>query len=210
MEISAPGWMQRHLGDLICQGLRQLGSGRQAQGAVDRFGVAWSSAAPVFALTQQPAPQRAQNLQRPQETPEWSRSRARRLRSRVKPHDAHLLGLAYLPGEVDHVAGHPDSDVIWVIDDKDLAEVYTPAEIARGVTTFNKPGGEIDKLIGKIAVITANASSVGTALGLDGSERQVRGLFVTRRPVPAAYVASPRIEFTTFDDLRQTLKLPGV
>ena len=33
----------------------------------------------------------------------------------------------------------------------------------------------------------------------------MRGLFVTRRPVPAAYTASPRIEFTTLEDLPTAL-----
>ena len=76
------------------------------------------------------------------------------MRSRVKPHDSHLLGVASLPGEVDHIAAHPDRNVIWVVDDKDLAEVYTPAEIARGVRMFHKPGRENDKLLAKISAVT--------------------------------------------------------
>ena len=124
-----------------------------------------------------------------------------RVRSRVKPHDAHLLGLPSLPGEVDHVAAYPDGNVIWVIDDKDLAEVYMPAEIAGGVAKFYDPGGEVDKLRAKVAAVAADSISVGAALGLDGRHRDVKGLFVTRRPAPAAFVTSPPIEFTILDDL---------
>ncbi len=128
-----------------------------------------------------------------------------RVRSRVKPHDAHLLGLPSLPGEVDHVAAHPEGNIIWVIDNKDLAEVYTPAEIARGVATFYGRGGEVGKLLAKAAAVTADVTSVGTALGLDGRQREVKGLFVTRRPVPAAFVTPSPIEFTILNDLPDAL-----
>jgi hypothetical protein len=132
-----------------------------------------------------------------------------RVRSRVRPHDAHLLGLPSLPGEVDHVAAHPDGNIIWVIDDKDLAEVYTPAEIARGVATFYKPEGEVDKLLAKIAAVAADTASVGTALGLDRGPREVKGMFVTRRPSPAAFAASPPVEFVILDNLPDAVGIPG-
>jgi hypothetical protein len=132
-----------------------------------------------------------------------------RVRCRVKPHDAHLLGLPSLPGEVDHVAAHPDGNVIWVIDDKDLAEAYMPAEIAGGVAKFYDSGGEVDKLRAKVAAVAADSISVGAALGMDGRPRDVKGLFVTRRPAPAAFVTSPPIEFAVLGDLANTLGIPG-
>jgi hypothetical protein len=128
-----------------------------------------------------------------------------RVRSRIKPHDARFLGLPSLPGEVDHVAACPGGAIIWVIDDKDLAEAYTPGEIARGVVTFNKPGGEVEKLHAKMAAVAADTISVSTSLSLDGRKREVKGLFVTRRPVPAAFTISPPIEFTILDDLHSAL-----
>jgi hypothetical protein len=79
MEISSPGWMQHRLGELVCEGLHRLAAGSQDRGTVDRLGALWDSAPPVFALTQESAPQRAQNLHRPQGAPEWARSQARRL-----------------------------------------------------------------------------------------------------------------------------------
>jgi hypothetical protein len=128
-----------------------------------------------------------------------------RVRSRVKPHDAHLLGLPSLPGEVDHVAAYPAGNVIWVIDDKDLAEVYMPAEIAAGVAKFYGSGGEVDKLRAKVAAVAADSIVVGAALGVDGRLRDVKGLFVTRRPAPAAFVTSPPTEFVILDDLSALL-----
>ena len=79
METSIPGWMQYRLGELVCEGLHQLAAESQDRGAVDRLGALWNSAPPVIALTQESAPQRAQNLHKPQEAPEWARSQARRL-----------------------------------------------------------------------------------------------------------------------------------
>jgi hypothetical protein len=132
-----------------------------------------------------------------------------RVRSRVKPHHAHLLGLPSLPGEVDHIAAYPDGDVIWVIEDKDFAEVYMPAEIAGGLAKFYDPGGEVDKLRAKVAAVAADSISVSATLGVDGRPRDVKGLFVTRRPVPAAFVTCPPIEFAVLDDLANVLGISG-
>jgi hypothetical protein len=131
-----------------------------------------------------------------------------RVRSRVKPQHAHVLGMPTLPGEVDHVAAHPDGEIIWVIDDKALAEVFTPAEIARGVNTFHDPGGEIDKLRAKVAAVTAHTAAVSTSLALPERRRTVKGLFVTNHPVPAAFTTDQPIKFTVLSDLAAVLELP--
>ncbi|WP_173160522.1 hypothetical protein [Phytohabitans suffuscus] len=124
-----------------------------------------------------------------------------RVQSRVKPHDAHVLGLGSLPGEIDHVAAHPNDDILWVIDDKDLAEVYTPAEIARSVANFHGPRGEINKLLGKVAAVAADVPAVMAALRMDTRPRTVKGLFVTRTPAAAAFVAPSAVPFVVLENL---------
>ena len=61
----------------------------------------------------------------------------------------------------------------------------------------------------KVAAVAADATSVGTALRLDKRNRDVKGLFVTRRPVPAAFARSPLVEFTILDDLPSAIGTPG-
>jgi hypothetical protein len=56
-----------------------------------------------------------------------------------------------------------------------------------------------------IAAVTADVTSVGTTLGLDGRQREVKGLFVNRRPVPAAFVTPSPIEFAVLNDLPDAL-----
>lgn len=130
------------------------------------------------------------------------------VRSRVKPQHAHVLGMPSLPGKVDHVAAHPDGETIWVIDDKALAEVFTPAEIARGVNSFHDRDGEIDKLRAKVTAVAAHTASVSTSLGLPERHRTVKGLFVTNHPVPAAFTTDQPIKFTVLSDLAGVLELP--
>jgi hypothetical protein len=95
--------------------------------------------------------------------------------------------------------------VIWVVEDKDLGEVYTPAEVARGVTNFHGPNGEVEKLLAKVAAVAANSDAVVAALRLDQRPRTVRGLIVTRVPAPAAYVAAPQVSFSTLQELGASL-----
>ncbi|MEU7525106.1 hypothetical protein AB0A74_05185 [Saccharothrix sp. NPDC042600] len=122
------------------------------------------------------------------------------VRSRIKPHHAHTIGLASLPGEIDHIAMHPDNGVLWVIDDKDLAEVFTPAEIARAVRQFYDPKkGEVGKLQAKVDTVAADCAAVADAFGVP-MPTSVQGLFVTRRPSPAAFVPRPLMTFVTLEE----------
>jgi hypothetical protein len=95
---------------------------------------------------------------------------------------------------------HPDSDTMWVIDDKDLAEVFTSAEIARSVHQFSKPKGEFAKLQSKVDAVAAGSSAVAESLRVP-PPRVVRGIFVTRRSSPVAYALQSPIAFVTLGEL---------
>lgn len=124
-----------------------------------------------------------------------------RVRKRVRPEDARSVGLATLHGEIDVLADRPSSNVLWVIEVKDPAEVFTTSEIRRALDRFFDQDGWIDKLGHKTADIADDPASVAAALGLEqGTPREVRPLIVTRRVVPAAFVPSP-VPFTTLRDI---------
>ncbi|MGK3206896.1 hypothetical protein [Amycolatopsis sp. MEPSY49] len=128
------------------------------------------------------------------------------VRSRIKPEDARTIGLPSLPGEVDHIAARAGGDTLWVIDDKDLAPAFTASEFARNVNQFYDPRkGEVPKLLAKVAVVEANLGKVATALKIPAPHAVV-GLFVTRSPVPAAFVLNPQIAFTTLRGLGRTVE----
>ncbi|WP_157103901.1 hypothetical protein [Nocardia harenae] len=127
------------------------------------------------------------------------------VRSRIKPQHAGTIGMSSLPGEVDHIAVNTETGELWVIDDKDLAEAYTPAEIARVVDQFfRRDKGEIPKLQAKAEAIQANLVAVAAALGVP-TPRSVCPLFVSRTPLAAAYTPSPTVEFTTLGDLQHVV-----
>lgn len=131
------------------------------------------------------------------------------VRSRIKPQHARTIGLPSLPGEIDHLAVHRDEGVLWVIDDKDLTEVYTPAETARGVSQFYDPRkGEIPKLQAKVNTIVAHLDAVAGALGI-ATPSSVRPMFVSRNPIPAAFATNPPALFTTLIDLRDIVGPPA-
>jgi hypothetical protein len=124
-----------------------------------------------------------------------------RVRKRVRPEDARSIGLAMLHGEIDVLAARPSSNVLWVIEVKDPAEVFTTSEIRRALDRFFGQDEWIDKLVHKTADVADDTASVAAALGLEqGMLRAARPLIVTRRVVPAAFVPSP-VPFTTLRDL---------
>jgi hypothetical protein len=99
-----------------------------------------------------------------------------------------------------------EGGVLWVVDDKDLAAVFTPAELARGVRQFfDDRKGEIPKLLAKVNIVAENIGDVASALAVP-VPTSVRGLFVTRNPVPAAFTLSAPVSFTTLRELSKAVE----
>jgi hypothetical protein len=125
-----------------------------------------------------------------------------RVRKRVRPEDALSIGLATLHGEIDVLAARLSSNLLWVIEVKDPAEVFTTSEIRRALDRFFDEDGWIDKLVRKTADVTSDPAGVAAALGLKrDTPWEVRPLVVTRRVVPAAFVLSP-VPIIALRDLR--------
>jgi len=132
---------------------------------------------------------------------------------RVRETDPQRLGVPSLTGEVDAVVCRPGSRVLWLIEVKDPADTYVVPEIRRHLDRFlvtrRKDVAYADQLAAKLADLAPFADQIAMALGLPprvhGERYTVRPLFVTRRPVAAAYVGD-QVPFTTLPQLIQTLQ----
>ena len=129
------------------------------------------------------------------------------VRSNIKHTKSSQYGIANLRGEVDVLCLDVDTATIWVIEVKDPSEPFSQRRISHIVTNFNKPGGYVDKLLGKTTDIQASASTVVKTLAPDHQHRnwQTRPLMVTRNVCPAAFTNEPRVAFCTLSDLPEAI-----
>jgi hypothetical protein len=130
------------------------------------------------------------------------------VRARVKPQDAMTIGLDKLEGEIDALAGLPGSDLIWLLEVKDPADVLVVSDIRRSLDRFyvgskrERPYAEM--LEAKAADVESRIDAVAQALDLpkldDGRSRKLQTMFVTRSPNTAAFVGE-RFPFVTAQSL---------
>lgn len=113
------------------------------------------------------------------------------------------LGVPVLTTEVDCVAGMRGSSVIWLLEVKDPTDVYGVPEIRRSLDAFFRDGRKpcyVTQLKRKAAELAPHANEVAAKLGLPappaGAPYRLSVAFVTRGPVPAAFVPGPFPFFT--------------
>jgi hypothetical protein len=127
-------------------------------------------------------------------------------KTRVRIKKAQGIGIPFLSGEIDVLAAAPNGDTLWVLEAKDPARVYSIAEMQRAVQRFYAPNdGYVAKLLRKLVDVRTDPISVARGLGAAPTHREVRGVMVTRRPVPAAFVPYPPVPFVTISDLMNLL-----
>jgi hypothetical protein len=132
---------------------------------------------------------------------------------RIRPEDPQRLGVPSLSGEIDTVAGRRGTPVLWLLEVKDPTDTYVVPEIRRHLDRFyvGYPGkpAYIDQLAVKLANLSPHAAALAAALGLPSAPSnapyEVQPLFVTRRPVAAAYINGP-YPFTTLPELLSYLR----
>jgi hypothetical protein len=115
----------------------------------------------------------------------------------VKKDDPERLNVPKLSGEIDIVAGRPEHRTIWLLEVKDPADTYVVPEIRRHFDTFFADRGSkpcyASRLRNKVEDLAPHVDAVAAALGLpprtDGYK--LAAAFVTRKPVPAAFVTGP-------------------
>ncbi len=172
----------------------------------------WSSPQPPAALDRALANLRdARNRQLEDDVADVLRTAGYTCETRIRERNAKRLGVPLLSGEIDIVAGRAGSRIIWLLEVKDPADVYVVPEIRRHLDRFYVTHGK-DKayaeLLGaKLKELTPHANAVANALRLPVTQDlayEIRPIFVTRRPVPAAF-AEGLFPFTTLRELTQTL-----
>lgn len=129
----------------------------------------------------------------------------------VKPSDPQRLGVPSLETEIDVVAGQAGEKRIWLLEVKDPADVFVIPEIRRALDHFYVDGKKpsyATQLARKHEDLRPHSAAVAAALGLPeappGCPYEILPLFVTRHPVPAAFVEGP-FPFATLADLPDTL-----
>ncbi|WP_158253223.1 hypothetical protein [Cryobacterium sp. N19] len=125
----------------------------------------------------------------------------------IKETKPERLNLATLNTEIDVVAGKVGERTIWILEAKDPATVHATPEIRRSLDNFELDGSKPSystQLSKKLADLKPNAAQVAQALALPvrSSENpyEVRARFVTRHPVPAAFI-SGEFQFSTLSTL---------
>lgn len=129
----------------------------------------------------------------------------------VKENKAQRLNLPNLTTEIDAVAGRVDQRTIWLLEVKDPTDSFAVPEIRRHLDHFfrgQKKPAYTTQLARKHAELSPHADRIAQALHLppivDGNSYVVKSLFVTRKPVPAAFVTSEYV-FSTLTDLPDRL-----
>jgi len=123
---------------------------------------------------------------------------------RVKENRHHRLGIPALSTEIDIVAGRDESDTIYILEVKDPADIYSPAEMARQLRTFFDDSGRKPSYAGqlrrKYSDLAPYPAELSVALGISPRARSVKAMFVTRNPVCAAFAGS-EFPFCTMSSL---------
>jgi hypothetical protein len=125
----------------------------------------------------------------------------------VKETKPERLGLPFLQTEIDVVAGKAGDATIWLLEAKDPATVHATPELRRSLDAFlldgAKPSYE-SQLARKHDDLAPYAAAVAGALKLPPRSKKdpyvVRTRFVTRNPVPAAFVPS-KFPFSVLETL---------
>ncbi|HUZ56286.1 MAG TPA: hypothetical protein VMU94_27650 [Streptosporangiaceae bacterium] len=130
---------------------------------------------------------------------------------RIRKMDPQRLGVPSLSGEIDTVAGRPGSRIIWLLEVKDPADVYVVPEIRRHLDKFYATHGKDKAYVGQLSAkhknLTPYTSAVAAALRLPAAKDlryEIRPIFVTRRPVPAAFTGGS-FPFVTLQELTRKL-----
>lgn len=129
----------------------------------------------------------------------------------VKENKAGRLNVPHLQTEIDAVAGKAGHPTIWLLEVKDPADVFVIPEIRRALDAFfvdGKKASYASQLQRKYDDLLPHATAVAEALGLPSRLPEdpyvIKPMFVTRRPVPAAFVSGP-FPFSSLPDLLKAL-----
>ncbi|MGW1002258.1 hypothetical protein [Streptomyces sp. NPDC002520] len=128
-------------------------------------------------------------------------------RFRLLEKTAAQLGVPGLTGEIDLLVADPDTGRLWVIEAKNPTRAVAVHALQQHIKKFTTRYR--DKLLAKAATVTQYAAHAAAACGVDAERPwRVLPLMVTRTIEPAAFLADPRIPYTTADHLTTVLTHP--
>lgn len=115
----------------------------------------------------------------------------------IKKTDPQRLNAPTLSGQIDVVTGKPGQRTVWLLEVKDPADTYVVSEIRRHLDTFFVDRGSklsyATRLRCKVEDLAPHIDAVAAALGLPPHAEgyELAAAFITRTPVPAAFVSGP-------------------
>lgn len=119
------------------------------------------------------------------------------------------VGIKGLKGEIDAIALDAEEKVLWVLEVKDPAQVFSAGRINEGVLRFTRPNAYYDKMKKKEELVRDNQELVLKSFGISPLGGWiVRSAVITRRPIPAAFF-NPPVPFFTLLDLEANLRIHG-
>ncbi|GGN46052.1 hypothetical protein [Streptomyces fuscichromogenes] len=125
-------------------------------------------------------------------------------RFRLLEKTAATLGILGLTGEIDLLVADPDTHRLWVIEVKNPTRAVAVHALQQHMKKFT--ARYRDKLLAKAATIAQYAGQAATACGVNGEHPwRILPLMVTRTVEPSAFLADPRIPYTTADRLTAVL-----
>jgi hypothetical protein len=143
---------------------------------------------------------------------ELLRSNGWTVENNIKETKPQRLGLKKLSTEIDAVAGRAGRRVIWLLEAKDPVSVHATPQVRGQLDDFyldrTKKPSYASQLRRKLDDLAPHASEVAAALGLPPRDEKdpyvIKAAFVTRNPVPAAFVAGP-FDFLTLGGILKGL-----
>ena len=115
----------------------------------------------------------------------------------IKKTDPQRLNVPALSGEIDVITGKPRQRTVWLLEVKDPADTYVVPEVRRHLDTFFADRGSklsyATRLRRKVEDLAPHVNAVAAALGLPPRTEgyKLAAAFITRKPVPAAFVTGP-------------------
>jgi hypothetical protein len=129
-------------------------------------------------------------------------------RFRLLEKTADQLGIPGLAGEIDLLVADPSTERLWVVEAKNPQVAVAPHAVVQHVARFTSRYR--DKLLAKTATITAHAAQAARACKVtDEHAWRVQPLMVTRTIEPAAFIADPKVPFTTAAHFADVLADPA-
>ena len=116
-------------------------------------------------------------------------------------------GFDSLYGEIDLLCVDAERSRIWVVEAKDPIIPFSARQTRYSIGRFHKPDGYVGKLLRKVEDVKRNALAFADALDIENPERKwdIRGLMVTRRVNPAAFVVDSLVPFCTIEDFKEVI-----